>query len=317
MVGDVKNTNLVDEESIYPDDFQDNRRRRGRPRVRKFSSLWEILGAIEKDAANDDRITLFRGHTSNKHKLRPSIFRTPNERIKTNEHTVLSELIVRHPREFEGDSNIFENLVRVQHYGLPTRLLDFTSNPLFAVFFAAEKDVLIDPEVISISVRTQDVKYYDSDTVHLLANLAKLKSGEKAEIANTSTDDEVRNCAAGKRLVDFIAQARPNFANRIIRKDLDLPIVVLPKMNNERIRAQDGKFVIFGIVPELRRSDRFAVCTYRISKENVPSIRASLAKIGVTAATVYPSLQTSAEEIRTRYGLPPQNPIPSGVTSID
>lgn len=275
---------------------------RGRPPVDKFDSLWKILEKLEARPYQEGKLVLFRGHSSFRFKLRPSLFR--NERMTGNEHKVLSELIVRHPADFDRDSNTFERLVRVQHYGLPTRLLDFTSNPLFAVFFAVENDEKDDAELILITVSTDRVKYYDSDTVHLLANLSQLKPKEKEELKSFDSDNNLRESNSGKRLADFTAQSRPNFTNRIQRKDLDHPIVVLPKLNNDRIRAQDGKFLIFGLDTELKGGmGGVEVTKYRIIRSAVPKIRSSLESLGVSKASVYPSLETSALLIKNRYGV--------------
>lgn len=280
-----------------------SKKKQGRPRVVVYNTLWRVLQAIEDDAPSAGKLTLFRGHTSYRHKLRPSLFRTSNDKIRNKEHKILNELIVRHPVDFESDSNIFDHLVRVQHYGLPTRLLDFTSNPLSAIFFAVENDSKEDPEVLAISLNSDNVKYYDSDTVHLLANLARLQATEKDEIEEAKDDHALQNSKAGKRLFDFIAQTRPNFTNRIIRTDLNTPLVVFPKMNNERIRAQNGQFVIFGLEPELQASHGFEIKKYRISKDVAAAVRKSLEKLGVSASTIYPSLQMSAKGIKARYGI--------------
>ena len=53
------------------------------------------------------------------------------------EQFLVNEFITRRPNEFTGLSD-FDILAKMQHYGLPTRLLDFSTNPLVALYFACE-----------------------------------------------------------------------------------------------------------------------------------------------------------------------------------
>ena len=60
-------------------------------------------------------------------------------------------------------------LVRMQHYDLPTRLLDITTNPLIALYFACADGVDYDGEVIIFQLPLARVRYFDSDTVSCLS----------------------------------------------------------------------------------------------------------------------------------------------------
>lgn len=51
------------------------------------------------------------------------------------------------PKEFQGMNSILDKLVEMQHYNLPTRLLDVSSNALVALLFACQ-DFESDGEVI-------------------------------------------------------------------------------------------------------------------------------------------------------------------------
>ena len=79
------------------------------------------------------------------------------------------------------------------------------------------------------------IKYYNSDSVSILANLTKCKI-------------EFRFDADKAYLIHEIRQDKPNFDDKLLRKEATTEVLcVLPKLNNDRIIRQNGAFFIFGM----------------------------------------------------------------------
>src|SRR5207253_7181981 len=94
-------------------------KRSGAPTIRNLVDLFRFFQENDEDAG---RVYLYRGHGSDQYRLMPSLFRNKSQR--KDEKNILRELLSLHPSEFAQDRNMFEQLVRMQHYSLPTRLLD-------------------------------------------------------------------------------------------------------------------------------------------------------------------------------------------------
>ncbi|SIT11193.1 FRG domain-containing protein [Insolitispirillum peregrinum] len=273
-----------------------------RPKIHVSDNIWDILKEIEKWGQDDGKHTVYRGHTDYRHKLRPSLFRSQNERMKNNERNVLRELITKHPIEFSSDVGIFEKLVRMQHYGLPTRLLDVTYNPLVAIYFACEKCSKYDAEIIAIRVDPAHFKYFDSDTVRCISNLSNLSQSEIKGLNSVADSSALNASESGKRLHDFVMQERPNFQPRIDKKHLSDFYLVEPRLNNPRIQAQKGAFLIFGLEEELKAgTNGFEIKKFRIDKNKTTEIRRNVEMLGFSESNIYPELSKTADMIKRKY----------------
>lgn len=66
------------------------------------------------------------------------------------EYALIHDLLLNSSYEFSGIENILKRLIKVQHYGLPTKLLDITTNPLVTLVYTCSKDLDEDWEIIVI-----------------------------------------------------------------------------------------------------------------------------------------------------------------------
>ncbi|MDD5216238.1 MAG: FRG domain-containing protein, partial [Methylococcales bacterium] len=101
------------------------------------NSISSITKLLEQHFIHSKEELWFRGQANYEHKLIPALFREQYDEARMYE-----EFIRRFPEHSNNHRDIFEWLTLMQHYGLPTRLLDWTTNLLVALFFCCndEKD---------------------------------------------------------------------------------------------------------------------------------------------------------------------------------
>jgi hypothetical protein len=255
-----------------------------------------------------ERPIAFRGEQYTDWQTQPKVFRR-DVGLYEHEKNAVRDLISVHPQEFYSDETMFDRLVRMQHFELPTRLLDVTINPLVALYFATAEFAIsgkpANGKVQALFLPEERQRYFDSDRVSCMANLANLTVDEKKEMALAYKlgKSEFNEQQVVKRLLSFVRIEKPHFEPQIDPRHLQQPVFVKPKMSNRRIIAQSGAFLIYGA----RRLTSTQVDTdLRLSRAVVPAdkkaeIRHQLERLGIHASSLFPEIDKAAVFIVNRY----------------
>ncbi len=271
-----------------------------KPTITEIVSLKTFFEYLGTDQPRARQVHFFRGHSLQSYQLKPSLFRKKEHR--RDEKNIVRELISIQPNEFRDDRTMFEQLVRMQHYGLPTRLLDITYNPLVALFFTCLNNPNKTGDFVRFSTNKIHVKYFDSDAVSCVANLSNLTGRQRDLVRRMSSSSELHSSEVGERLLHFIQAEKPYFRQRIDLDDLNDIIAVKPKQANRRILAQQGGFLLFGLKTLLRDENDFAL---QIKKVPVPasakrSILDELDGININSSTLFPEIESAAKYIMSK-----------------
>lgn len=111
--------------------------------IQNFDEFLSVINEADIPSKRTNKVLLFRGQMEKSWDLLPGLARPKYFRpeILQFENNILSEFKRRAipflPKTFNSSSE-WEWLALAQHYKLPTRLLDWTENPLVALFFAFE-----------------------------------------------------------------------------------------------------------------------------------------------------------------------------------
>lgn len=272
-------------------------------KISRLTSITSFMTKVFEKQNLKNCEVFYRGHSNrNKYKLEPSLFRRDNKGnylYLQSEDLMYKELIVSNSADFEGDSCTLDKLVRMQHYSLPTRLLDITSNPLIALYFACISNADVEGEVITFQIEKDLMKYFDSDTASCIANLARLSFKEKNKISlekNSSDQNE-----AIEKLIYLIKEEKPYFVSKIDIEDLKKVICVKSKMNNSRILSQSGAFLLFGQDAIMDEKGSEGISIERLIIADKERILSQLDALNINERTVFPYIENSAKYVKNKF----------------
>ena len=110
-------------------------------------------------------------------------------------HTLIQELSLKALEDFANIISPFEKLVKMQHYGLPTRLLDVTTNPLVALHFACAENTDKDGEIF---VFYEYMLCPNNPKVLSLAALTEYNGSSERQMLGLLTDNGIKNPELGE-----------------------------------------------------------------------------------------------------------------------
>jgi hypothetical protein len=185
-----------------------------------------------------------------------------------------------HSRDLRDD---WEALFFMQHYGVPTRLLDWTENSLIGLHFAlmfsrAASTRSTNPAIVWI---LDPFEWNKTALSHLSYKGGPLATG----------DEGLKGYAPASATMG------------------EFPVAMYGAHNSPRIAAQQGTFTIFGSdkspMEKLVEHGKFppsSLSCIVINHTRIGSMRKSLLDQGTTESMVFPDLEGLAREIRRQFG---------------
>lgn len=247
-----------------------------------------VRECLQLRSPNQNSKLLYRGHSDWTYELKPSIGRLSpkyagrQKKYNRRDERDLLHRFRRRAYPLLGKLNSGEALFIARHHGLPTRLLDWTANALFALYFACEDNNEKNGAVWALRRRDKDLEDYALDPF---------------DLASKNIEKEV-----------LCPQVAPFQRKKGHVASPDQVKIVFPIFNSPRIVAQDGVFT-FHANPwlaledcanksfPLGELDIHSLFCWCIRAENKPKVLEDLNGLGITRRAVYPDLDGIAKSL--------------------
>lgn len=276
--------------------------------VLQVDTVWQFSKAVEDlleatrhrtGCATDQN--WYRGHgRADSFVLKPTLYRHPVRDDLESLLNLETELVnafmshhLLHSFSSTGDQpGKMNTLFYMQHYGVPTRLLDWTNNPLIALYFAVS-DARIDkatgayPEGVAVWV-LDPATWNITALEGLRPPRGALNSGEQS-------------------LESYIPRSPWTASDR--KGMYKEPVAITGGANTHRMLAQRGVFTIFG--SDIREMDTLydvngygegCLTKIFIPPERIESVLSTLHAMGYTDSVAYPDLHGLALELKRLNG---------------
>lgn len=254
----------------------------------KITDAHSLLDAVEFARGKFNGQLWWRGQRCADWHLNPSVFRRDiGHKYEQNIIVRFQQRApVRHPK-VPSLSQKHSWLFLMQHYRLPTRLLDWTESPLIGCFFATE---------------TGDCKDNES-------NIIDPPDGALYALSPYLLNQD----QIGEHSL-LMPEHKPfrDLLDRAFSSDLDdyeTIIAVRPSEEDIRMMVQLSVFTIHGSglsVDDLENSDKFAI-KFTISSNDKHNLREDLKRLGIRESNVFPDLEHLANEVsNTIFQAPPR-----------
>lgn len=242
---------------------------------KEVKSLSDLIAHLKADLPPGEP-TWFRGLRNANWNLEPSIKRhggAEAERalFKRFKQNALSHVPLRPSTEWEW-------LFLMQHYGLPTRLLDWTESALIGLYFAIHD---ADPDNPDASAALWAMNPIG------LNEASKWSAPHKADIPGFDDDEEL-----DAYLPSQIGRGRLGLE----------PIAAIAARNSARIQVQQGVFTIHHAKLEpLNLGPRLDhIWRYTIPDEAIPGLKSDLQMLNLTKLSLFPELPNIAAHARSQ-----------------
>ena len=225
--------------------------------IKKFENLFHLRESKLKSIMLDG--VFFRGQSEEFEFIIPSIFR--DIKYIENEYELIKEAEISYPLEIQKIKYQSDKLALMQHYGLPTRILDITTNALVALYFAVSENKDKDGVVYLFNKKNKE-KILTSKSIPVIIKTVLSNLTYKEKLLLDLTFRKIQN----KELLLFSLKKVSYRILPIIEKiydtiKMDIGFVpanikisdfyglnfVTPLEVDERIIRQNAMFIIFGL----------------------------------------------------------------------
>lgn len=239
-----------------------------------INSLEDLIVSLEQEFKGYDGAIWYRGQSVAGWELVPGYYRitnAPPESTLIKRFRQSAAMLTSAP----SIDVCFDWLFLMQHYGVPTRLLDWSESPLVALYFAVD-----DPDKHG----SEDAALWGLRPSELNKN-ANIIDKEEEFFIPAFEDDEL-----GNYTVKSLKVGRTSL----------LPVAAIATRNNERIQAQHGVFTIHHHpkTPIENVGDSTHVTKYIIPADKKRHVLGQLQLLGITRFQLFPELASIGHVIK-------------------